>query len=155
MAAEFLSTSVSHAKLTQDFSAGAAALAGEVNWYPRAPLFADVLKMAEQRHCNHWLFIAIAMRLRDAAVIARFAQLIRDETAAFQAARRRPAICLSQSRLLYRDMGAGAKRSHRSNQNKTQHFQLLFHSQCVDPSTQAAPYAGRLQGRGPNPYRAP
>jgi len=69
------------------------------------------------------LFIAIAMRFRNAAVIPRLAYLIRDETPAFQAARRRPAICISQSRLLYRDMGAGAKRSHRSNQdNKTQHF---------------------------------
>jgi hypothetical protein len=64
---------------------------------------------------GHSLFIAIAMSLRDAAVIARLAQLIRDQTAAFPAARRRPTICISQSRLLYRDMGAGAKRSHRSN----------------------------------------
>jgi hypothetical protein len=42
------------------------------------------------------------MRLGDAAVIARLAHLVRDETAAFQAARRRPAICIPQSRLLYR-----------------------------------------------------
>ena len=69
-----------------------------------------------QRHrCKHALFIPIATRLRHAAVIARLAHLIRDETPAFQITRRRAAIPISQSRLLYRDMGAGAKRRHRNN----------------------------------------
>ena len=76
---------------------------------------AAVSSNAEQHRCKHALFIPIATRLRHAAIIARLAHLIGDETPAFQITRSRAAIHISQSRLLYRDMGAGAKRRHRSN----------------------------------------